>query len=154
MPTVNRFSNLDHFFYTLVAALTKDVPNVQWLTDKQPFSLFDIQGHKFFGLHGDGLRGGDKALHIPGHSIGRMLNCITQLQNKVGAMAPHYYLVGHLHKSMTIPHGMGSVMVNGGFSGIDGFGLSEFFQPVDPVQRFFFVNKKFGVTAQFELALK
>lgn len=154
MPTTNRFSNLDMFLYTLAEALTKDIKNVLWYLDAQPMCRFEIQKHSFLGLHGDTLRGGDKALGIPAHAVGRMLNCITQLTQKGGEFSPNYYLVGHLHRSMTLPHGRGAVMVNGGFSGLDGYGLSEFFQPVDPVQRFFFVNSKYGVTAHYELALK
>jgi hypothetical protein len=154
MPTHNRFSNLDTFLYALTQALTKDVPAVKWVITKQPIADFEIYGHKFRMLHGDTLRGGDKALGIPNHAVGRMLSITTQLLSKVERNGPSYYLIGHFHREISIPHARGAVLFNGGFPGLDGFGLSAMFNPVDPTQRFFFVHHKYGATAQYSMSLK
>ncbi len=154
MPTTNRFSNLDMFLYAYVQALTHDVKNIEWNLTAQPFCLFDVQGWKFHGSHGDHIRGGDRALGIPNHSIGRSLSVNSQLFGKAATPAPNFYLLGHLHRSITIPHALGDVMVNGGFPGLDNYALAENFNPVDPSQRFFLVHPKYGRTATYELSLK
>lgn len=154
MPTDNRFSNLDSFVYAYTAALTRDLGNVNWTMDAQPFALFDVQGFLFHLSHGDQLRGGDRALGIPNHAVGRMVSSTAQLYGKDGSPSPHYYLVGHLHREIVLPHARGSVIVNGGFPGIDGFGLAGGFSPVDPKQVFFLVHPKYGKTATYDIELK
>lgn len=154
MPTDNRYSNLDAFLYAYVQALTKDIATVDWTLDKQPFSLFDVQGFLFHLSHGDHLRGGDKALGIPNHAVGRMVSSTNQLYGKHNQPAPHYYLLGHMHRGIVLPHARGSVIVNGGFPGLDGFGLTNGFSPVDPTQLFFFVHPKYGKTATYDICLK
>ena len=154
MPTKNRFSNFDMFFYALVRELLKGCKNIEWPFDAQPYQLFDVQGYRFFTAHGDHLRGGDKNLGIPNHAIGRMVGTTTQLMVKHGLPSPNYYLVGHLHRDIVLPHGLGSVLVNGGFPGIDEFGLAEMFPPSDPTQKFFFVHPRYGKTATYDISLK
>lgn len=153
MPTENRYSNLDQFLYAHVEALTKDV-GMEWHIDKQPVALFDVQGFKFHLSHGDELRGGDRALGIPNHAVGRLVSSKSQLFGKDGRPAPHYYLVGHLHRGIVLPHARGSFIVNGGFPGVDGYGLAAGFSPVDPKQVFFLVHPKYGKTATYEIELK
>lgn len=154
MPTKNRYSNLDLFLAAYVEALTKDVPQIEWNLDSQPFTLFNVQGFKFHLSHGDHLRGGDKALGIPNHSVGRMISSTSQLFGKHDAPSPHYYLVGHLHRSIVLPHARGSVIINGGFAGMDGYGLANGFSPVDPSQVFFLVHPKYGKTATYDIWLR
>lgn len=154
MPTENRFSNFDQFLYAYIQSLTNALPNVEWNLDMQPFALFDVQGFKFHLSHGDHLKGGDKALGIPNHSVGRMVSSTAQLFGKIGTASPHYFLVGHLHRSIALPHARGSVLINGGFAGIDGYGLAGGFSPVDPSQLFFLVHPRFGKTATYDIWLK
>jgi hypothetical protein len=153
MPTDNRYSNLDQFLYAYMEALTKDVSNVQWHITKQPFAAFDVKGYSFQCGHGDNLRGGDKALGIPAHSIGRKLASTMGLNAKMGRPLVNYYCFGHLHKPIQIPHTLGEVIVNGGFPGVDGFGLAEGFQSYWPSQKLFLVHPKFGRAACYDLRL-
>jgi hypothetical protein len=154
MPTDNRYSNLDQFLYAYIEALTRDIPTINWNLNKQPFALFDVQGFKFHLSHGDHLKGGDKALGIPNHAVGRMVSSTSQLFGKSQEASPHYFLVGHLHRSIVLPHARGSFIVNGGFPGLDGYGLAGGFSPVDPTQTFFLVHPKFGKTATYDIQLK
>ena len=154
MPTRDRFSNLDQFLYAYIQALTRDIREINWNLDMQPFSLFEVQGFLFHLSHGDQLRGGDRALGIPNHAVGRMVSANSQMFGKTGQPSPHYYLTGHLHREISLPHARGSVIVNGGFPGIDGFGLANGFSPVDPMQVFFFVHPKYGRTATYPIQLK
>lgn len=154
MPTNNRYSNLDAFLYAHIQALTSEIKTIDWTLNSQPFALFDVQGFQFHLSHGDHLRGGDKALGIPNHAVGRMISSTTQLFGKAGAPSPHYYLVGHLHRSIVLPHARGSVVINGGFAGLDGYGLSNGFSPVDPSQVFFLVHPRYGKTATYDIWLR
>lgn len=154
MPTDNRFSNLDLFLSSYVEALTKDLSTVFWSLDKQPFTLFDVQGFKFLLSHGDSLKGGDKSLGIPNHAVGRSISSTTQLFGKYGETSPHYFLTGHLHRSIVLPHAKGEFIINGGFPGLDSYGLAGGFSPVDATQTFFLVHPRFGKTASYSIQLK
>lgn len=153
MPTKNRASNLDMLLYLYIQALTREIPSISWNLDWQPFSNFDVQGHSFLCLHGDNLRGGDKMLGIPNHSMGRMVSTTTQLFTRVGRDTPAYYCIGHLHRPISLPHARGEIIVNGGFPGIDGYALSEYFNSSYPSQKFFFVHPKYGKTATYDIRL-
>lgn len=154
MPTNNRFSNFDTVLYAFLEALTRDIPTVEWNLDEQPFARFDVFGFRFQLLHGDTLRGGDKALGLPAHSIGRLVSATTSLCEKEGAPAPHYFLTGHLHRQFALPLAKGSFIINGGFPGLDGYGMSQNFTPVDPTQVLFLVHPKFGKTATYDIQLR
>lgn len=154
MPTKNKHSNFDKFMCALVQALVRDIPSIEWTLNTQPFAEFEVQGHQFLGFHGEILRGGDKTLGIPNHAIGRAISATTQLFNKHDRPAPNYYLVGHLHRDISIPHATGSFLVNGGFVGVDEFGLNSMFTPADPTQKFFFVHPVYGKTATYDISLK
>lgn len=154
MPTENRFSNLDMFLYALIQALTGDIKNIEWDLNMQPFALFEVKGWVFHAAHGDHLKGGDRALGIPNHAFGREVSTKSQLFSKYGRKAPNFYLTGHLHREITLPHATGTIMVNGGFPGLDNYALAENFNPVNPTQRFFFIHPKYGKTAEYSLSLK
>lgn len=154
MPTDNRYSNFDTILAAYVEALTSEIKTIKWNIDKQPATVFDVKGFVFHLSHGDNVRGGDRALGIPNHAVGRQISSTTQLFGKHGLAAPNYYLLGHLHRSIVLPHARGSVIINGGFPGIDGFGLACGFSPVDPTQTFFFVHERFGKTASYDIQLK
>lgn len=153
MPTDNRYSNLDQFLYAYCEALTRDINRISWNISKQPFSLFTAEGYTFHASHGDHLRGGDRILGIPNHAIGRNVSMTTQLFARTGQPLPNYYLVGHCHRPITLPHASGEIIINGGFPGLDGYGLMEAFNTSYPSQKFFLVHKKFGRSATYDLRL-
>lgn len=154
MPTVNRNSNLDMFLYGMVQALVSAIGNIEFPLDMQPFAQFSVYDFQFLLAHGDHWRGGDRALGIPAHAIGRELSARSQLFAKAGQPPINYILTGHLHREISIPHANGAVLINGGFPGIDNYGLAENFAPIDPSQRFFLVHPVYGITANYSLALK
>ena len=154
MPTTNRFSNMDLVLSAFLEALTKDIGNVKWFLDQQPFARFNVFDFVFQALHGDTLRGGDKAMGIPSHSAARLISATTSLCESRGTVAPHYYLVGHMHRSIVLPTAKGSFIVGGGFVGLDGFSLSMNFTPVPPSQTMFFVHPHYGQTATYQISLK
>lgn len=154
MPTENRFSNLDMFMYSLVQALVQDIKTIEWTLDMQPFAIFEVKNHICKASHGDHLKGGDKALGIPNHSIGREISTTAQLFAKHHRESPHYFFCGHLHRGIQLPHAKGEYIINGGFPGLDNYALAENFNPVDPMQRLMFFHSKYGRTAEYPLSLK
>lgn len=153
MPTTNRYSNLDQFLYAYIAALLRDCPRVKFNLDQQPFALFKVQGFNFLAAHGDHLHGGDYILGVPNHAIGRSLSSTSQNFGAAGKDIPHYYLTGHLHRPITLPHTRGEFLVNGGFPGTDGFGLMTGFCGSAPSQKFFLVHPRFGKSASYDIRL-
>ncbi len=154
MPTKNRFSNLDHFIYAQVKALTRDIPTIDFQMDQQPSAEFKVQGFNFLALHGDTLRGGDRALGIPAHALGRNISASSQMRLKFERPGINYYLLGHFHRPLEICHALGDAVFNGGFPGIDGYAMAESFTPCDPVQKMFFMHPRHGRTASYILNLK
>lgn len=153
MPTKNRNSNFDQLLYLYIQALTRDIPAIEWNLSMQPFATFDVQGFPFYCLHGDGIRGGDKILGLPAHGLGRMVSTTTQLFSRANRETPAFYLMGHLHRPIEIPHSKGSVIINGAFPGIDGYALAEYFNSSWPLQKFWLMHPKFGRSATYDLRL-
>jgi hypothetical protein len=154
MPTKQRYSNWDQVTYALTHALIRDLPNVEWELNQQPFQIFTVNGFVFHASHGDHLRGGDASLGIPAHAIGRAISSTHQLFNKHGRPSPNYFLAGDKHKSTSLPHATGEFLINGAWPGIDTYSLTAGFIPVDPVQRLLFVHPTYGKTAAYEISLK
>jgi hypothetical protein len=154
MPTRNRFSNLDFFLYAYIEALLRDNPRIKFNLNQQPFAEFEIQGFRFLASHGDHLRGGDKALGIPSHAIGRNISSAAQMRLSTNRPGINYYVLGHFHRPMELPHSGGEVLVNGGFPGIDEYALTESFNSAAPMQKFFFMHPAFGRAASYSLNLQ
>src|ERR1019366_3026727 len=84
----------------------------------------------------------------------RLVSTASQMMTKYNKPAPNYYMVGHLHRDIVLPHATGSFIVNGGFPGVDEFGLAEMFTPADPSQKFFFIHPQYGRSASYDISLK
>jgi predicted MPP superfamily phosphohydrolase len=153
MPSKNRNSNFDMLLYLYAQALTRDIERIDWKLDTQPFATFEVQGFQFYAAHGDNIRGGDKTLGLPAHSMGRMISTTNQLFTRAQRPSPDYFLLGHLHRPIEIPHAKGAVIVNGAFPGIDGYAMTEYFNSSHPIQKFWLMHPKFGRSATYDLRL-
>lgn len=154
MPTKYRFSNLDMFLYAYVQGLTSDIKNIQWNLNMQPFQRFTVQTSSFFAAHGDHLRGGDKALGIPSHALNRQLANMAQLLDKQDESNPDYYVYGHFHRAMQLPHTRGKIFVNGAFPGVDEYALTNNFVMSDPEQTLMLVHPKYKACDNWPVQLK
>lgn len=153
MPSDQRYSNGDQFFYALIQALVRDISNIDFPLDKQPMALFEVQNHRFLALHGDTLKGGGTA-GIPALAYAKEVSARSQMFAAMGEKPVNYYISGHIHKPVSLPHTSGACMTNGAFVGADGFSMSASFVPIEPQQRLFFVHPKHGITAEYCLSLK
>lgn len=152
-PTVNRYSNLDWFVYQAVRMLTRDVPNIRWHLDRQPYAVFEVQGWVFHAGHGDHLKGGDRAMGIPAHALARQVNTQTQLFVRGQMRPPAFYLFGDKHRGMQLPHGLGEAIFNGAFPGVDNYTFMNNFSPAEPMQQLIRIHPKYGRTALYSLKL-
>ena len=153
MPTKNRFSNLDMFFYAQVQALLSGIPKVKFELDSQPFKTMMVENTFIWFGHGDHLKGGDKAMGIPAHSIGRQLSSVSQMFSKAGRQVPNIYCIGDKHKRMELPHAMGDFLVNGAFPGYDEYAHSSNFTDTGPDQKLFLLHPKYGRSASYNISL-
>jgi len=153
MPTKNRFSNLDMFLYAYCEALTADIDNIEWNLNMEPFQYFTVKNSVFFAAHGDHLRGGDRALGIPSHALGRQLSNMCQMLGKRGDVNPDYYCFGHFHREMTLPHAKGKIFINGAFPGADEYAMSQNFASPDPEQKLLLIHPKHKMTANWPIYL-
>jgi hypothetical protein len=154
MPTVNRYSNFDTLVYEMTRALLRDIKNVDWQIDEQPFAYYKVYDYAFLAVHGDHLRGGDKALGIPSHAIGREISFNAQVfpGSHLG-QTPNYYVSGHLHRPMELPHANGDVLYNGGFPGVDNYSFNSKLVPSAPSQKLFLIHPKNGRSATWNLSI-
>lgn len=153
MPTKNRYSNLDMFFYAQVQALLSAIPKIKFPLDRQPFQTRLVENTFIWFGHGDHLKGGDKAMGIPAHAIGRQLSSVAQMHAKAGRMVPNIYCIGDKHKRMELPHAMGDFIVNGAFPGYDEYCHSSNFTDVGPDQKLFLIHPKYGRGASYNVYL-
>ena len=154
MPTKNRFSNLDMFFYAIVQSLTRDIPNIDFKLTEQPFKTLRVENTMIWLGHGDHLKGGDKAMGIPIHSIGRQLSTTAQMFAKAGRQVPQIYCVGDKHKRIELPHANGDFVVNGAFVGYDEYAHASNFADAGPDQKLFLVHPKYGRSATYNIYLQ
>ena len=154
MPTKNRYSNLDMFLYALVQSLVKDVPSIKFDLDEQPFRTFKVENTLVWIGHGDHLRGGDKALGIPVHAIGRQLSSTAQMHAKHQQQVPQIYCVGDKHKRIELPHANGDFIVNGAFPGYDEYAHASNFTDAGADQKLFLVHPVYGRSATYNIYLE
>lgn len=155
MPSDHRYSNYDQFMYAMIHGLIQNLDNVHWNLNKQPFAVTEVQGKTIFASHGDHLPStGSSAINLPLHSMSRQITSMTQLMYKAGRPAPEYYVLGHLHRTAQLPHSLGTVIVNGGFPGLDNFALQGGFTPTDPEQVMFTMHPIYGKTGTWDIKLK
>ena len=154
MPTVNRYSSFDTLVYEIARGLLRDIKNVEWDIDEQPFAFYFVYDYAMLAVHGDHLRGGDKAMGIPAHAIGREISFNSQVFPTCHlSKAPNYYLIGHLHRPMELPHANGDVLYNGGFPGVDNYSFASKLVPSTPSQKLFLIHPKNGRSATWNLSI-
>ena len=155
MPTGGRYSNFDFVVMGQVQALIDlaGPENATFILEENPFQVFDILNWRFKVGHGDHLRGGDKAMGIPAHAIGREQNATTQRYAAKGVKPPDYYIVGDKHRAFAGPTATGRYLINGAFFADDEFAMAMNFSPCQPFQLFFGVHPQHGRSWSYDLSL-
>lgn len=155
MPTENRYSNLDWIVMGHVRHLCKATlgSRVDMQIARAPFIVEDIEGWRVKVGHGDHLKGGDRAMGVPAHAIGREVNATTQRYAARGEKVPSFYIVGDKHRKLELPTADGRYLINGAFFDCDSYALSANFTPTRPYQIFFGMDRDIGRTWTYDIAL-
>ena len=151
MPTVQRYSNLDHLVYCALqlTLVLQGLNNVTVHLNEAPRQFVDIKGSRFVCQHGDVIRGGDKQFGVPIHSLTRDVNATLQRAAANDEQPADYFVMGDKHKSISLPLGRGEYIVNGSMVGSDEFSMS--FCPAEPMQLLFGVDRKLRKTWSYPI---
>lgn len=154
-PTGGRWSNFDFIVMGTVEQLctAMGLTNVTFELVEAAFDVFDIGKWRFKIGHGDYLKGGDKAMGVPAHAIGRDLAATTARYAARGDRPPDFYVVGDKHRHMSLQTPLGRYMVNGAWFGDDEYAQSANFTPGRPHQMFFGVHPEQGRSWSYDLWL-
>lgn len=152
-PTNGRFSNFDRIVLENMELVNSasGIKNIEFCLEKGQFQIIDIKGWRFMTSHGDQLRGGDKAMGVPVHSIAREINSFSARLVAQGQKAPDYYIVGDKHKALSLPTARGEYLINGAWPGIDEYVLSGGFAPNRPQQLLFGVHEHLGKSWSYNM---
>lgn len=155
MPTSDRYSNLDGVVIEWISSLisASGLKNVSCNLGTSIHEFVDIRGWRFCLSHGDHLKGGDKALGVPSHSIGREISAMTSRLASSGQKVPDYYIVGDKHRPIELPTATGKYIINGAWVGVDTYSMSGNFSPNRPQQLFFGVHDRYGKSWSYDIAL-
>jgi len=127
---------------------------VQFSIPGETDAHFTVLGHRFLLTHGDtlGVRGGDGIIGAIG-PIARGATKIGRSEAQIGRDFDTL-LMGHYHTY--IPRGDATpVLVNGSLKGYDEYARLMLRVPYSrPSQALFFVNEKYGITAQWAVYLE
>jgi predicted MPP superfamily phosphohydrolase len=154
-PTAGRWSNWDMVVLGALEAMAQatGLDRVRFHLGEGAFEVFNIGPWRVKIGHGDHLKGGDKAMAIPAHAIGREINATTQRYASRNEQAPDYYLVGDKHRHLSVPTARGRYMINGAFFEADEYAMTSNFTPGRPHQQFFGLHPKVGQTWTYPIWL-
>lgn len=153
VPTSGRFSNLDFIVIGQIRSLflMAGPGNVSFDISEGAFLVFDIGRWRFKIGHGDHLKGGDRAMGVPAHSIGREINNTTQRYSAKAQKVPDYYIMGHLHRHMSLPTATGQYIINGAWYSDDEYAMINSYAPSRPHQIFLGVHSDVGKSWSYDL---
>lgn len=127
---------------------------VQFSIPGETDAYFSVLGHRFLLTHGDtlGVKGGDGIIG----AIGPIARGVTKVGRSEAQIGRDFdtLLMGHYHTY--IPRGDAiPVIVNGALKGYDEYARLMLRVPyAPPSQALFFVNAKYGITAQWKILLE
>lgn len=139
------YCNWDNICYEFINLRFKDVDNITVNYVDSFFQSVDIYGYKFLLLHGDKISGSTS------------LSKLEDAQLKISAMKREFFdyiLSGHFHVMQESSTVLGKALVNGSFMGGDIFSVQSLQQSRRPEQKLFGVNKKEGISWQYDIPLE
>lgn len=138
------YCNWDNICYEFIKLRFKEVDNINVHTADSFFQTANINGYNFLVLHGDKISGSTS------------LSKLEDAQLRVSAMKREFYdyvLSGHYHVGQESSTVLGKVIVNGSFLGGDIYSVQSLQQSRRPEQKLFGVNKKEGISWQYDIPL-
>lgn len=117
-------NNGDWVIYQHMQALLADQKNVEFIIPDAPWANLDIQGHRCFFAHGDGIR---MYMQFPWYDTSRFVSQMGQLiVSKTGLEAyPEYWGFGHFHQANSTQLSYGRWLFTGSAKGPDEFSINR-----------------------------
>ncbi len=149
MPTENRYSNFDSLVYSALQAMASaaKIPNLHFHLRTESRQIIEVGRFRIHAQHGDEIRGGD----LPLRGIQSEVYNSTLRRTMNGRARIDYWVLGHLHRSATLPLADGNVIVNGSFVGLDSYAMR--FAPTSASQTLFWLANQ-GKTLQRDIRLQ
>jgi len=143
--------SFDYFLYETLGLLLLNQPNVECDFPASLFMIREINGHKFFFWHGDGIR---MYRRTPWYGIE---DADKEMSLLLQATDQHYdyMVIGHFHDKASIERaGKGEVIINGSASGVSEYSIGAIRSGRFPSQMLFGVHRRHGISWQFSIKLK
>ncbi len=149
MPTENRHSNFDSLVYSAIRAMAgaAKIPNLHFHLRTESRQIVEVGRFRIHAQHGDEIRGGD--LPLRGIQSEVYNSTLRRVMNGRGRI--DYWVLGHLHRSATLPLADGNVVINGSFVGLDSYAMR--FAPTTASQTLFWIGDA-GKTLQRDIRLQ
>lgn len=138
------YCNWDNICYEFIKLRFESVENITVKATDSFFHTLDIYGYKFLLVHGDKISGSTS------------LSKLEDAQLKISAMKREFYdyiVAGHFHVLQDTSTVLGKAIINGSFMGGDIFSVQSLQQSRRPEQKLFGVNKKEGISWQYDIPL-
>lgn len=139
------YCNWDNICYEFVKLRLENVDNIKVKVSNAFFQTANINGYNFLLLHGDKISGSNS------------LSKLEEVQLKISSMKREFYdyiLSGHFHVSQTSSNVLGKAIINGSFLGGDIYSIQNLQESKRPEQKLFGINKKEGISWQYDIPLK
>lgn len=137
--------NLDDIFYFMVRhQLTNK--NLDFYISESMAAIVEIEDHTFAVAHGDNVRGW---MGLPYYGAERATRRIADITD----IGLDYVIFGHHHQSANIPVGFTRVLFNGAYPGGSEFSVGKLHSASYPMQKFFYVHKRIGITSESDINL-
>lgn len=140
-------NNYDYMVYKFLEKLMADQPNLEFYVPKSWFAVEKVENTTFFVTHGDTVKGWGS---IPFYGLSRLYTKMRTLQQDFGVNFDHM-VVGHIHNPNWFTIVRNKLFINGALVGGDSFSIGAVSAACDPVQFFFGVHPRRGITSFWEI---
>ncbi len=140
------YTNWDRICYDILHLSLKEYKNIEWNIPKAWFIQTKILNHKFYLVHGDGIRG---QMGIPYYGVEKAQSNISGIMRDF----PDYILMGHFHTSAEIQTTGSRIIMNGSFFGGDMYSIRDLRRCDAPEQKIFGIHPKKGITWKYDIRL-
>ena len=143
----NRYVNFDTILYNIIKLRLQNYINdnrVEMYVNTSPYGIREILGWKFLHSHGDDVKSWNQ---ISYYGLKRRFANIKELYENSGGF--DYWLNAHTHK----PAYIDQTLTNGSIIGLNEYSLAKFGNKSPISQKFFGVNKEYGVNGVYDLQL-
>jgi len=144
----HRYVNFDTILYNIIALRLKnyvDTGRIEINVNLSPYGIREILGWKFLHSHGDDVKSWNQ---ISYYGLKRRYANIKELYEKSGGF--DYWVNAHTHKPAYIEQ----TLTNGSVIGLNEYALAKFGNKAPISQKFFGVNKEYGVNGVYDLQLQ